>query len=72
MSGKAVCPSCGADAPAPGANPYFPFCCKRCKLVDLGAWADGRYRIAAADDAANDAADDAGAPDGEGGDGSRS
>ena len=25
--------------------PYFPFCSKRCKLVDLGAWLDGHYRI---------------------------
>jgi endogenous inhibitor of DNA gyrase (YacG/DUF329 family) len=24
---------------------YFPFCSQRCKLVDLGAWLDGRYRI---------------------------
>jgi uncharacterized protein len=25
---------------------YFPFCSERCKLVDLGAWLDGDYRIA--------------------------
>ena len=24
----------------------FPFCSTRCKLVDLGAWLDGTYRIA--------------------------
>lgn len=24
---------------------FFPFCSERCKLVDLGAWLDGRYRI---------------------------
>ena len=23
--------------------PYFPFCGKRCKLIDLGRWLDGRY-----------------------------
>jgi endogenous inhibitor of DNA gyrase (YacG/DUF329 family) len=23
----------------------FPFCCERCRLLDLGAWIDGRYRI---------------------------
>jgi hypothetical protein len=23
----------------------FPFCCERCRLVDLGAWIDGSYRI---------------------------
>ena len=26
-------------------NPFRPFCSDRCKLIDLGAWADGRYRI---------------------------
>ena len=26
-------------------SPYFPFCSKRCKLIDLGSWLDGRYRI---------------------------
>lgn len=25
--------------------PYFPFCSERCKLIDLGAWLDERYRI---------------------------
>jgi len=28
-------------------SPFRPFCSQRCKLVDLGAWADERYRIAA-------------------------
>lgn len=26
-------------------NPFRPFCSERCKLIDLGAWADGQYRI---------------------------
>ena len=26
-------------------NPYRPFCCERCKLVDLGNWISGRYHI---------------------------
>lgn len=25
---------------------YRPFCCKRCKLVDLGHWLDESYAIA--------------------------
>jgi endogenous inhibitor of DNA gyrase (YacG/DUF329 family) len=25
---------------------YFPFCSERCRLIDLGAWLDGGYRIA--------------------------
>ena len=25
--------------------PYRPFCCERCKMVDLGRWLDGTYSI---------------------------
>jgi uncharacterized protein len=25
---------------------WRPFCSERCKLQDLAAWADGRYRVA--------------------------
>ena len=31
-------------------NPYFPFCARRCYLVDLGQWAGEKYGIAAAPD----------------------
>jgi hypothetical protein len=24
---------------------FFPFCSQRCKLVDLGGWLDGKYKI---------------------------
>ncbi|MFB0525075.1 MAG: DNA gyrase inhibitor YacG [Phycisphaerae bacterium] len=24
---------------------FFPFCSRRCKLVDLGAWLDAEYKI---------------------------
>jgi len=27
------------------SNPFRPFCSERCKLIDLGAWADERYRV---------------------------
>jgi len=27
-------------------NPDRPFCSERCRLVDLGRWADDSYRIA--------------------------
>lgn len=53
MIGTAVCPSCRADSKPPAANPFFPFCSERCKLIDLGAWASGSYRIAAANDASD-------------------
>ncbi|MCL5022398.1 MAG: DNA gyrase inhibitor YacG [Nitrospirae bacterium] len=26
-------------------NPWRPFCSERCKLIDLGKWASGEYRI---------------------------
>jgi hypothetical protein len=26
-------------------NPYRPFCCERCRLIDLGAWAEESYRV---------------------------
>jgi endogenous inhibitor of DNA gyrase (YacG/DUF329 family) len=24
---------------------FYPFCCNRCKLIDLGQWLDGNYKI---------------------------
>lgn len=29
------------------ANPHFPFCSERCKLLDLGKWLDGGYVVTA-------------------------
>lgn len=26
---------------------FFPFCSNRCRLIDLGAWLDGDYRVPA-------------------------
>jgi uncharacterized protein len=39
------CPQCGNPAPWDPGNPYRPFCCERCRLIDLGAWANESYRI---------------------------
>jgi endogenous inhibitor of DNA gyrase (YacG/DUF329 family) len=39
------CPTCRREAPWEG-NPQRPFCSERCRLLDLAAWADERYRIA--------------------------
>lgn len=39
------CPQCGEPRLAREANASFPFCCHRCKLIDLGRWLDGEYRI---------------------------
>jgi len=29
----------------PEEREFFPFCSQRCKLLDLGAWLDAKYRI---------------------------
>jgi endogenous inhibitor of DNA gyrase (YacG/DUF329 family) len=38
------CPRCGKDTETTG-NPFRPFCGERCKLIDLGNWISGNYRI---------------------------
>jgi len=42
------CPQCGKSLEYEKLAdlPYFPFCSKRCKLIDLGAWFDEEHRIA--------------------------
>ena len=32
---------------------HFPFCSERCRLIDLGAWLDGDYRVSSAEQAAD-------------------
>lgn len=39
------CPQCGTVAEYKIDNPSRPFCSERCKLIDLGAWAEERYSI---------------------------
>lgn len=39
------CPQCGNEVVWGSESPYRPFCCERCKLVDLGQWASGAYRV---------------------------
>ncbi len=41
---KVKCPTCKRWTEWHN-NPYRPFCSERCKLIDLGAWASGEYRI---------------------------
>ena len=47
MPETALCPTCGKAVILDLENlpPCFPFCCERCKLVDLGKWCDGSYAI---------------------------
>lgn len=44
---KVKCPRCGAPADYAPENKFRPFCSERCKLIDLGDWAEGRYAIPA-------------------------
>lgn len=41
------CPTCKSpiEPPRPADHPHFPFCSRECKLIDLGRWFDGAYRI---------------------------
>lgn len=41
------CPHCGHLAFYNLDNPFRPFCSERCRLIDLGQWADGKYSIPA-------------------------
>ncbi|WP_180051856.1 DNA gyrase inhibitor YacG [Acinetobacter sp. YH12099] len=38
------CPRCGEPSQWED-NPFRPFCSERCKLIDLGAWANDEYRL---------------------------
>jgi endogenous inhibitor of DNA gyrase (YacG/DUF329 family) len=38
------CPICNKEIEYAG-NLFRPFCSERCKLIDLGRWAGGEYRI---------------------------
>ncbi|KPK66250.1 MAG: hypothetical protein AMK73_00595 [Planctomycetes bacterium SM23_32] len=44
---KVNCPNCGREVvrARPSEAPFFPFCCERCKLIDLGKWLDEQHRI---------------------------
>jgi endogenous inhibitor of DNA gyrase (YacG/DUF329 family) len=39
-----ACPTCKQQV-APPSAPTFPFCCDRCRLIDLGNWLGGKYRV---------------------------
>jgi endogenous inhibitor of DNA gyrase (YacG/DUF329 family) len=40
-----ACPQCGKEHVWDTANRYRPFCCERCKMIDLGKWANEDYRV---------------------------
>ena len=52
-TGRPACPTCKQELPEPRSPagtpsqrwPDFPFCSRRCRMVDLGRWIEGRYVI---------------------------
>ncbi len=42
---RGPCPICHRPAAPRDENGAFPFCSPRCKMVDLGKWLDGQYRV---------------------------
>ncbi|WP_369855157.1 DNA gyrase inhibitor YacG [Candidatus Thalassolituus haligoni] len=44
------CPTCQKSVPWTSASLFRPFCCERCKLIDLGEWASESHRITGNDD----------------------
>ncbi|MDR8012854.1 MAG: DNA gyrase inhibitor YacG [Ectopseudomonas guguanensis] len=45
MTTTVQCPTCGAPVEWKAESTYRPFCCERCKLIDLGAWAAEEHAI---------------------------
>lgn len=39
------CPTCHKVVAFDKSNPFRPFCSERCKLIDLGEWADEEHTI---------------------------
>ncbi len=54
---KVKCPTCRKETLWEN-NPHRPFCSDRCQLIDLGAWAQERYRIPGKDNEFNLGDDD--------------
>jgi uncharacterized protein len=42
---KVRCPNCGAVTEYSPDNQFRPFCSERCSIIDLGAWAEEKYRV---------------------------
>lgn len=40
-----ACPNCNKLSEFAPSNAFRPFCCERCKLIDLGLWASEQYAI---------------------------
>ncbi len=49
------CPRCHKSVKFSPDNPYRPFCSERCKLIDLGQWAEEKYSIPVLESETDDA-----------------
>ena len=45
MSNIISCPICKNATNLDSSNLFRPFCCERCRLIDLGKWVDEKYSI---------------------------
>jgi len=54
------CPNCGKSVSIErrAQNPHFPFCCKRCRLLDLDRWLREEYKIEGPESGAANAGSD--------------
>ena len=42
---KVKCPTCKTEVVWRAESKYRPFCSERCRVIDLGGWADGSNAI---------------------------
>lgn len=43
---EVLCPSCHGSVRWQPESSFRPFCSERCRLIDLGEWANEGYRVA--------------------------
>lgn len=46
MEKKIKCPQCARLSIYSQKNKFRPFCSKRCRMIDLGDWAEGNHALA--------------------------
>lgn len=47
---EVICPTCKKTVVFSPENLFRPFCSERCKLIDLGQWAEGNYKVPCQED----------------------
>jgi len=52
------CPICKKPADLSPRNRFRPFCSERCRMIDLGTWASGGYKVEGSKSADNEHHDD--------------